>query len=127
MAPRAGGWANRLRNYYEASDKDVNVYNLRVSGDDTGDLLKRLETEIEVRLPETIIFAIGINDSQFVHSKFDNRVPINKFRSNLSELLQIAQKQTDKVIFVGLTDIDESRTDPIPWDLGKSYKTDKIN
>jgi len=121
-----GGWADRLKNYYVASDKDVQVYNLGISGDHTGRLLKRLEVEIKARVPDIIIFAIGIRDSQFVHSESNNRIPVDKFRSNLIKLLQIAQKQTDKIIFVGLTDIDETKTDPIPWNLDESFRTKYI-
>jgi lysophospholipase L1-like esterase len=125
--PDGGGWADRLKNYYVASDKDVDVYNLGISGDHTGKLLKRLEAEIEARVPEIIIFAIGINDSKLVHSEGKNGVIVEEFRSNLDEIMEIARKQTDKIIFVGLTDVDESKTDPIPWNLDRSYKDEYIN
>ena len=124
--PKGGGWANRLRNYYEALGKNVQVCNLGVAGNTTDDLLKRIEVEIKARVPKIIVFAIGIRDSQFVHSESNNRIPVDKFRSNLIKLLQIAQKQTDKIIFVGLTDIDETKTDPVPWNLDESFRTKYI-
>ena len=124
--PDGGGWADRLKNYYKATDKAVQIYNLGIPGTDTGNLLERLEVEIKARVPETIMFAIGINDSKFVHSKSDNRISADKFRNNLSKLLKIAQKQTDEIIFVGLTDIDETKTDPIPWNLDVSHKLDYV-
>ena len=31
--PEQGGWATRLRNYFEKQDNDVDVYNLGISGD----------------------------------------------------------------------------------------------
>ncbi len=128
-----GGWVNRLRNYYQSKglrvDKDVDVYNLGVSGDNTEDLLKRFQVELEARLGEKItfvVFAIGINDSQFVISKNENRIPVEIFQVNLKTLIKEAKKYTDKIAFVGLTQVDESKTVPIPWNKDKRYTNDDI-
>ena len=43
--PEQGGWATRLRNYFEAQENNIDVYNLGISGDATADLLKRIEVE----------------------------------------------------------------------------------
>ncbi len=123
--PDAGGWVTRLRNSYEARglpvDQDVDVYNLGVSGDNTDDLLKRFSIEAAAREPSAIIFAIGINDSQFVISKSDNRIPIAQFQKNLTALLNKPKTITSKVAFIGLTEVDESKTVPIPWNTDKTY------
>jgi len=124
--PEGGGWANRLRNYYELSGKDITVYNLGISGDNSGDLLERIEIESRAREPEIIIISIGINDSQFVHSESRHRIPIEQFISNLENLYKIANKYTQKVVFIGLADIDETKTTPIPWDKNKSYKSEWV-
>lgn len=127
-----GGWATRLRNYFEergdtvlgADEKavDVEVCNLGISGDNTDDLLKRVELEAIAREPEMIIFAIGINDSQYLGGdKNKLRVSFNNFIFNLNELVRVARKFTNKIVFVGLTDVDESKTKPIPWSPAKSY------
>ncbi|MCD6550291.1 hypothetical protein J7K24_01980, partial [bacterium] len=74
-----------------------------------------------------IIFAIGINDSQFIHSKKDNhRVPIGKFKDNIQKLIKLAQKFSSKIIFVGLTPVDETKTTPIPWNTDKFYRNEYI-
>ncbi len=123
--PEGGGWVTRLRNTYEAEglpvDQDIDVYNLGVSGDNTDDLLKRFDVEAGAREPSTILFAIGINDSQFVVSKDENRVPISQFENNLLTLLNKAKAITSKVAFIGLTPVDESKTVPIPWNTDKKY------
>lgn len=116
-----GGWVTRLRNYFEVQEKDVNVYNLGVSSDATDDLLNRVEVEAKSRKPNFIIFAIGINDSQFIHSTNSRRISLGAFQQNLVKLLAIVKKFTDKVVFVGLTAVDESKTTPIPWNTDKSY------
>lgn len=124
--PEQGGWANRLRNYFEKQDNDIDVYNLGISGDTTADLLARIETEAKSREPNLIIFAIGINDAQFIHSTNSLRVSLDKFQQNLAKLFAIAKQYTDKVIFVGLTRVDESKTTPIPWNTDKSYTNENV-
>lgn len=124
--PEQGGWATRLRNYFEEQDNDVDVYNLGISGDTTADLLERIEVEAKSREPNLIIFAIGINDAQFIHSANGLRVSPNGFQQNLAKLLAIGKKFTDKVVFVGLTRVDESKTTPIPWNTDKSYTNENI-
>lgn len=132
--PEQGGWATRLRNYFESEDSppyyreagDVSVYSLGISGDTTADLLERIEVEAKSREPNWIIFAIGINDAQFIHSTNGLRVSLDEFQKNLAKLFAIAKKFTDKVIFVGLTRVDESKTNPIPWNTDKSYSNENI-
>ncbi len=124
--PEQGGWATRLRNYFEEQDNDVAVYNLGISGDTTADLLARIEVEAKSREPNLIIFAIGINDAQFIHSTNGLRVSPDEFQQNLAKLLALAKKFTNKVVFVGLTKVDESKTAPIPWNTAKSYTNENI-
>lgn len=124
--PEQGGWATRLRNYFEAQDNDTDVYNLGISGDTTADLLERIEIEAKSREPNLIIFAIGINDAQFIHSTNDLRVSPDEFQQNLAKLLSTGKKFTDEVVFVGLTRVDESKTTPIPWNTDKSYTNENI-
>lgn len=124
--PEQGGWATRLRNYFEKKGNDINVYNLGVPGDTTTDLLERIEMEAKSREPNLIIFAIGINDAQFIHSTNGLRVSLDEFQQNLAKLFSIAKKFTDKVVFVGLTAVDEAKTTPIPWNTDKSYTNENI-
>ena len=132
---KEGGWVQRLRRFLDEKnltnpDFYCVVYNLGISGNTSEDLLERFEFETKQRLKEhkeTIVaFAIGINDSQFVHSEGDHRVPIEKFKSNLQKLIKLAQKFSLKIIFVGLTPVDEKKTTPIPWDSDKFYKNEYI-
>jgi len=112
-----------LRNYFESKgqrvDQDFDIYNLGVSSDNTEDLLKRFKIEAEARKPEIILIAIGINDSQIVISENKNRVSLDKFRENLESIIKEAQKI--KIIFIGLTRVDEAKTTPIPWNTERKY------
>ncbi|MCD6279715.1 hypothetical protein J7J26_03010 [Candidatus Micrarchaeota archaeon] len=132
---KEGGWVQRLKKFLDKKDlTDPNfyclVYNLGVSGNNSKDLLERFEFETKQRLKENeetiIIFAIGVNDSQFVHSERNHRVPINKFKDNIQKLIKLTQKFSSKIIFVGLTPVDETKTTPIPWSTDKSYKNEYI-
>jgi len=125
--PERGGWGTRLRSYFETNNIEVNVFNCGVSGNNTDDLLQRFKVEASAREPNIIIFAIGINDSQYVNSKDNPRVPIKKFQNNLQELVNQAKSFTKQIIFVGLTKVDESKTMPIPWDTIKYYDNKNIS
>jgi len=120
-----GGWAERLKVYF-AKKYYINIYNLGISGNTTEDLLKRIESESKFREPNIIVFAIGINDAQFIHSTNSNRISDNNFRNNIEKLYTIAKKFTTKIIFIGLTQVDESKTRPIPWDTNKTYTNERI-
>jgi lysophospholipase L1-like esterase len=109
------------------------VYNLGIPIDETTeDILSRIEVELKARTtPEfksenIVFFAIGINDSQFVYSKDKHRVSIDKFKDNIQKLISLAQKFSSKIIFVGLTPVDETKTTPIPWNADVSYKNEYI-
>ena len=113
-----GGWADRLKNHL-GKDKDeedyFETYNLGVAGDNSDKLLKRFAAENEARNPDTIIIAIGINDSRYVGIRENSNVPLERFASNLEEIIKQARKFTEEIIFVGLTRVDEKRVSPMPW------------
>ena len=123
-----GGWADRLKLFFfvQENDKFAQVYNLGISGDTTNDLLKRIDVECEARRPGTIIFSIGNNDSSFVKSLDGNRTPIEEFRENLEKLCEKARKFTEEIMFIGLTGVDESKTQPIYWNTDISYSNENI-
>ncbi len=129
--PDGGGWVGRLKTLLEVeSDFEVEIYNLGVSGETTDGLLERLESETKARLKEdreiTFIFAIGINDSLFIHSKNDLNIKLEKIKENIQKIISIARKFSSRIIFIGLTPVDEAQTTPIPWNTDKSYKNEYI-
>ena len=132
---RKGGWAQRLRGFLD--EKTLSglyehlIYNLGVSGNTTEDLLERFEFETKQRLKEEkeepiFIFLTGMNDSQFIHSKNQVRFTPEQYKDNLEKLLNLAQKFSLKIIFMGLWPVDETKTTPIPWNADKSYKNEYI-
>lgn len=103
------GWVELLRQYLEEkySDDFVNVFNLGVGGDKTHNILKRFEDESAVRKPTDLIFAVGINDSNYLKDMTPT-VSEDKFRSNLREIIVRAKKVCCNITFVGLVLGDDS-------------------
>lgn len=131
---KEGGWVTRLRKFLdEKSLADPSfycpIYNLGIDGDTSEDLLKRFKSEVKGRLKENetiIIFAIGINDSLYFQSRKSQWVPPKRFRENLQKLVDFAKKFSSKIIFLGLTSVDETKVDPVPWLPEASYKNEHI-
>lgn len=88
--------------------------------------MKRIKTETEARGAEVNLFAIGINDAQYVESQKTRRVEPEEFENNLEKLLNISSSFVGKVIFLSLTPVDESKTCPIPWDQDKFYYNNNV-
>jgi len=117
---KKGGWVERLKE--KLMGKDILVYNLGVSGDTTIDLLDRFENETRARYDNdtTLILEIGINDS------YHSDITPEMFENNIQELIKKAKKYSKKIVFLGLTPVDESKTNPLPWNKNAFYKNNKI-
>ncbi|MCX6743407.1 MAG: GDSL-type esterase/lipase family protein, partial [Candidatus Parcubacteria bacterium] len=76
---KEGGWVARLRKFVdEKIFADPNYYNiilnLGISGNNSTDILRRFEFELQQRIKEegeiVIIFAFGTNDAQLFNGEF---------------------------------------------------------
>jgi lysophospholipase L1-like esterase len=83
-----------------------------VCGETTSDLLKRFSVEADSIEPDTIIFAIGINDSKYPLGEATNKVSFEQFKSNLRTLIQQAKNHARHIVIVGATKADENATRP---------------
>lgn len=124
-----GGFVNRLKLELERDYKNYyNVYNLGVPGSNTNDLLNRFENECKARLDDTlktiVIFFIGINDSSYKDGV--QNIKIDNYKSNISMLINKAKMFSNKIMFLGLTNVDESKTTPVNWDNNLYYYNDSI-
>jgi len=129
---KGSGWVDRLKKYLY-SDKyrsrinnesfAYSVYNLGIGGITTNELVNLFENEIKERVSKDIersqhdivIFAIGTNDCQYRISEENIRVNPNNFLKNLEKLLSKANKYTKKVLFIGISKVDESKVSPMFW------------
>jgi len=120
-----GGWVTRLWRFVEIGIEkddikdDITIYNLGVSGDTSEEIITRFASEFKHRAREyaenIIIFDMGINDSVFRKSLNQNFVPMDKYKENLEKMYNGAKVLADKVIFAGLTYINEKIITPAPW------------
>jgi lysophospholipase L1-like esterase len=118
---RPGCWADLLKYQLIKEELPTFVYNLGISGDTTSGLLKRVEDEATARRPTHIIFAIGGNDAGRLIKTGRNYVLLPLFKKNISALLKAARKHTMRVAFLGMLDMDEAKTRPIPWQTTFEY------
>lgn len=102
------GWVGRLRKLLEKDD-DVSVYNFGVCGDTTDDLLKRFSVEADSIKPTVIVFAIGINDSKYPVGETENKIPLEKYKQNMRELLKLTKGFANKIYIVGATKVNEAQ------------------
>jgi len=118
-----GGWVERLRSAYNmleakepAGDGPI-LFNLGISGDMTANVVKRFAVETENRrTPKqdfAFVFAIGINDS-YLDGQKEVSTP-EMYAEALDTLFAAAGHYSDKILFVGLTACDETRTTPVAW------------
>ncbi len=130
-----GGWAGRLRKLVDEKIIATKqkfycmIYNLSVDGNTTEDLLKRVEREIEIRAEEedmVVVFAVGINDSELIRGHEGPKVSPQRFKSNLGKLIDIARKRPSKIVFIGLTPVDEKKATHLFWMPNTSYRNDFV-
>ena len=133
-----GGWVQRLaRRYHTRSlenmlaDKEeyIEVFNLGISGDTARGVLKRMKYEVASRRlyheEEVIVIAIGLNDTM-VYKGVD-ATPAEIFHDELEALLEAARELTDRVMFVGLTAVDDEACNPWKYSSsGKCYVNQRI-
>lgn len=141
---KESGWVNRLRKFLDRkrlskyrktrqiTDMDL-VYPLGRSGDATEGVLERFKFETKCRIIETretiIIFQVGKNDTYYLD--FDSpkkslRTTPDKFSEKIQKLIDEAKKFTSKIVFIGLTPVDESSVSPLPWAKNKYLKNENV-
>jgi len=108
-----GGWVNRLKIELFSKNKFTEVLDVSVPGDTSRRLLDRFAREVSVRRADIVIFAIGINDSQYRSTPENFLVPMAEFEQNLRKLVSQARQFTQKIVLVGLSPVDEAKTRPI--------------
>lgn len=116
-----GGWVELLKRV--GLKNDDFVYNLSIDGNTSGHIIYRIMSEMIIRVnPKDfrIIFAFGANDA----GRYENRliVPKDDFEQNIIGIIDQVQMHTDKIYFIGLTPVDDSKTNPVEWDSNLAYK-----
>jgi len=115
----AGGWVQRLRTHYDKLQladnpfeyEQPSIFNMGVGGDDTNDVLMRFDADTKGRIWHdeefAFIFAVGINDSYTSDDK--KEFTPAQYGRNLQLLISKARKFSNKILFVGITPVDETQ------------------
>lgn len=107
------GWVERLkRNAHkqtiesEGANK-LQIINLGIGGDSSTKILKRMPSEIESRhsasWPFVFVITYGANDERSIYGKVETS--IEQFEANTKEIIAIAKKHSDKILFAGIPPI----------------------
>lgn len=121
--PELGGWAGRLRQWFERQHPHNLLYNLGISADTSSGVAKRLLAEATLRNPDLIIIQIGINDTWRDNNRESStNTPLELFRKNTLKIINDAQSLGD-VLVVSIFPIDETKTTPLSW-INRYYLLD---
>lgn len=121
-----GGWAERLKQHFIEQGGEHEVYNLGMTGETAATLLKHFDAEAAVREPDVLIFAIGINDAQYINEPSNRVTSVDDFLHHLDLLNAKAQRHTPYIMFLGMTHVDEAKTLPISWAPDRNYTNERI-
>lgn len=112
-ATRKNGWAQMLA----AASPGHEFVISGVGGDNIRTLLERLRA-MPAHAFGLVILQVGLNDSRYRPSLDGHEIPIHEFRRAFHILLALLRHSGSvKLVIVGLTRVDEAKTDP--------YKDDK--
>jgi lysophospholipase L1-like esterase len=111
-----GGWVDRLKrgaHSQTVKSKGVDklqIINLGIGGDTSTKILSRMEKEIESRhsasWPFAFVFAFGSNDERSINGEVET--PLEAFKQNVGEIVNVARKYTSKILFLGIPPIGGS-------------------
>ena len=129
------GWPGRLRINAEKSAEGNRVFNLGIGGETTKQLLERINSECEARIDlrknhEYIItIATGTNDAKGTPNLLtatEVKIKLEEYEFNLKKIIATAQTFTKNIYVIGLTPVDEKRTNPIIFASGPACFSNKI-
>ena len=94
------GWTNRIK---EKITNNNFIFNLAIPGQNSIDILNKFELELKNRYNDQdefkIIFSFGIKDTLLL-SKNNNH--LKKFKENILKIIEITNKYTKDISFIGL-------------------------
>jgi lysophospholipase L1-like esterase len=133
-----GGWVDRLKTTY--SDRQLarleddlpSVYNLGVEGETTRRLTARLPREVVTRrnyweedTEFAFVFAIGINDS-LITDDGDFFSSPEQYAHDLQELYDTAQLFCKKLLFIGLTPVEDDHPRNHYYDTNRVWEFEQV-
>ncbi len=134
-----GGWCARLmqemmrREIASNFSYNRHLFNLSIAGNTSEDVLTRAHIELRNRVgtlsdikSTVIIFAVGINDSQFDIVTGNNKVSVQNMTQNISQTWSQVSSFAGQVVIMGLTPVVDDLVQPMPWFPTHAYSNDVI-
>lgn len=128
-----GGWQNHLKVYFAKTGDFCHVFNLAISGRTSNDITQRFKTELLARKSSSAdrkvlaLIAIPVNDTRYTKtSKNTFEITQEHFKENLKRLKELSNEYADKTVFVGMTCVDDSKTNPLRLAGGETYWENKV-
>jgi lysophospholipase L1-like esterase len=120
-----GGWADRLKQHFHKQKladmtgaDGIAVFNWGISADFSRDVLTRLPDFLRAReandhppsSEDVYVVAVGANDSEAEKTRDNPLASPEEYGENLEKILEIIQPRSQRLIFVGPTPVDETKT-----------------
>jgi lysophospholipase L1-like esterase len=134
-----GGWIAHLRRNADARvvatarEHYATVYNLGISSNTSRHVLGRYRGEVDARHDQGeetelfIVLAVGINDSAVATETKRHLVAPGSYEVNMKALAALAAQDSERrVLLVGPTPVDESKTRPVVYRPEREYRLDFI-
>lgn len=109
------GWCGRLKKDFEKLDPFNVCYNLGICGDNSKNLLERIENECKSRIKYLreqdefyILLNVGLNDIKKENTHFN--VDIKTYELNLNKIVGILKKYSQNIILITSTKVNENIT-----------------
>ncbi len=87
--PVMGGWVNRLRLYLWSRGMGDHVFNLGLGGNNSTDVLNRIEPELRARRVQVDHVMIGVGVNDLLHPT--QPMPLEVFAQNLRDIIAIVR------------------------------------
>jgi len=98
-------WVSLLQKRLDQRDYEYKVINASISGDTTGNGLRRLPRALEIHQPDIVILELGGNDGL-------RGLPIPVIRDNFAKMIELSKQRESTVILAGIL---------IPPNYGEEY------
>ncbi|MCO7225403.1 arylesterase [Pleionea sp. CnH1-48] len=93
--PLESGWVHLLESRLNKDYPDIKVLNTSISGEVTGNALKRLPAILEQNKPAVVVIELGGNDGL-------RGFPLKQVKANLENMIKLSQAAGAKVVLTGI-------------------------
>ena len=114
--PDTGGWVQRVFDKLGERENFI-LINKGGGGDNTLNLLERIDLDCLSHKPSGVILGVGVNDSRIRDSKnMANEVSIEQYKANLEKIISILRNESISLCLFAPLPVVDSLSDPFKPD-----------